>query len=155
MSMEVEMHIRITLHHLPEVLNDLQGIHHPQGVRQHETFDDLCRHKAIHQLINVFGRILHAIRPVLQIEVDADALAGSIFQFLLDVADMFLRCFLQLKRAMLQRALGQKIHHPTPTRGYPVDALATIYKAQNLHTFYECVFLSVGTNLGYSITLTL
>ena len=56
---------------------------------------------------------------------------------------------------MLQRALGQKIHHPTPTRGYPVDALATIYKAQNLHTFYECVFLSVGTNLGYSITLTL
>ena len=55
MSMEVEMHIRITLHHLSEVLNDLQGIHHPQGVRQHETLDDLCRHKAIHQLINVFG----------------------------------------------------------------------------------------------------
>ena len=78
MGMEIEMRLRIALHHLAEILDDLQGIHHTQGIRQHETLDIRC-HQLVHQLIDVFGRILHTVRPVFQIQIHADALAGSIF----------------------------------------------------------------------------
>ena len=38
-GVEVEMDLRIALHHLTEILHHLQGIHHAQRVGEHETGD--------------------------------------------------------------------------------------------------------------------
>ena len=64
MGMEVEVGIGIMLHHLAEVLNDLQGIHNAQRVGQHETAYVLVD-EGIHQLIDVLTGVLHPARPVL------------------------------------------------------------------------------------------
>ena len=96
--MEIEMHLRITLDHLAEELDDLQWIHHSQGVGQHEAFDPSLGGAeggyCIHQLIDIVRRILHAIGPVLQIEINAKTLAGSIDQFTQDIIDMLIGGFL-------------------------------------------------------------
>ena len=39
MGMKIEVYVGVSLHHLPEILNDLQGIHHTQRVGQHEPPD--------------------------------------------------------------------------------------------------------------------
>jgi hypothetical protein len=39
--MKVEVYLRITLLHLAEVVYHLQGIHHTEGVREHEALDTL------------------------------------------------------------------------------------------------------------------
>ena len=66
MGMEVEMGIGIALDHLAKILNALQGIHNTQRVRQHKTADTTVA-EGIHELIDIEGRILHTVRPVLKV----------------------------------------------------------------------------------------
>ena len=67
-GMEVEMQIRIALHHLAEILNHLKRVHNSQSIRQHKAFH-FSGAQGIHHLIDVFGRVLHTVAPVLEIEI--------------------------------------------------------------------------------------
>ena len=71
-GMEVEVQIGIALHHLAEILNHLQGIHDAKSVGQHEALH-LGGAQGVHHLIDILGRVLHAIAPVLEIEINGDA----------------------------------------------------------------------------------
>ena len=71
-GMEVEMQIGITLHHLAEILYHLQRVHDTQRIGQHKAFH-IGGAQCIHHLIDIFGRVLHAVAPILEIEIDRDA----------------------------------------------------------------------------------
>ena len=62
-SVEVEVYIGVSLHHLAHVVDDLQGVHDAQRVGQHKTAN-IVVNKSIHQLEDIRRRVLHAVRPV-------------------------------------------------------------------------------------------
>ena len=68
-GMEVEVQIGIALHHLAEILYHLQRVHDTQRVGQHKAFH-IGGAQCIHHLIDIFGRVLHAVAPVLEIDID-------------------------------------------------------------------------------------
>ena len=152
--MEVKVYVRIAFHHLAEVLNDLQRVHHTKCVRQHESPDRLmvCDQR-IHHLIDIVWRILHAVRPVFQIEIDTQSTLGGIGYLLLNVFNMFFGHLVQLMSAMLQRALCQQVDDPAATVGYPVNTLATIHKAQYFHTLQAPRLFCCTANHGHRFPL--
>ena len=56
----------------------------------------------IHELIDIVGRILHTVRPVLQIEVDAQSFLMCISYLATYVGNMLLWGLVQLMGAMLE-----------------------------------------------------
>ena len=144
-GMEIEVGVGIAFHHLPEVLDALQGIHDAQSVRQHKA-PDAAVAEGIHQLIDIEGRILHAVRPVLQVEVHRDTLLAGILHLLTDILDMFFRCLLELLGAVFQRTLCQQVHRLAATVGYPVDALSTIHKPEHFHALQLVDLLCIATD---------
>ena len=155
-GVEVEMHLRIALHHLTEILHHLQGIHHAQSVREHETrnlsISQFCQ--GVHQLIYIFWRILHAVRPVLQIEVDREPLAVGILHLFNNIGNVLLGGLVQLVRAMLQRTLCQQVDDTTATVGYPIDRLPAIHKAQHLDTIQTVYLTGITAYHRHSVLLT-
>ena len=95
MGVEVEVGIGIALDHLAEILDALQGIHDAKGIRQHEAADaDVA--KGIHQLVDVEGRILHAVRPILEVKIDGESFRAGVLHLATDIIDMLLGFLLQL-----------------------------------------------------------
>ena len=134
MGVEVEVGIGITLDHFTEVLDTLQGVHDTQCVGQHESTDTAVA-EGIHQLIDIEGRILHAVRPVLEVEVDGEALLTGILHLTEDIVDMGLGCLLQLFLTMAQGALRQEVDGLTATTEDPVNTLSAIHEAEYLDMF--------------------
>ena len=94
-GVEVEVGIGIALEHLAEVLDTLQGIHDAQRIGQHKTTDaDVAKH--IHRLIYILRRVLHTIRPVLEVEVHDQPLATGVFHLTTDILHMLLGRLAQL-----------------------------------------------------------
>ena len=62
--MEIEVRAGIAFLHLAHKFDDLQGIQHAEGVGEHKTLY-LLVHQGIEQMIDVVGRVLHAVAPVL------------------------------------------------------------------------------------------
>ena len=91
--MEIEMGLRITFFHLPHIFYHLQRIQDTQCIRQHKTLDTRI-FQSIHQLEYVFGRILYAVTPVFQIDIDGYILLVSIAHHIDDLRQMFLRSFM-------------------------------------------------------------
>ena len=112
------------------------------------------RGETVHQLIDVLRRILHAVRPVLQIEVDADALAGSIFQLLTNVADMLFGSLVKLLRAVFQRALRQQVHHTPTTIVNPIYRLSAVDESKHLYPIQTSYLAGIATYLGDCFALT-
>ena len=134
MGMEVEVRIGITLQHFAEVLDTLQRVHDTQGIGQHKASDTHIAQR-IHQLVNVGGRLVHTVAPILQIQVNGNAFFVGITHLAMDILYVLVGCFLQLLGTMLQRAFGQQIHGFTTALSSPVDAFAAIDKAQHLYPF--------------------
>ena len=131
-GMEVEMLIRITLHHLPHELNDLQRVQHAQCVGQHIALY-VGPDQRIHQLEDIFGRILHAVAPVFQVNIHFHILHICIVHYRQDIFDMLLRRFLQLAGAMLQRPLAQQVDDAAAGGMYPVYRGMSIHETEHLY----------------------
>ena len=132
-GVEVEVGVGITLDHLAEVLDTLQGIHDAQRVGQHKATDaDVT--ECVHQLIDIQRRVLHAVRPVFEIEVHGEPFLTGIFHLTDDVVDMFLGGLLQLSHTMAQRAFRQEVDGLRATACHPVDTLSAIHESEDLHT---------------------
>ena len=152
-GVEVEVGVGVVLHHLPHIVNHLQRIHNAERVGQHKT-PNAGIDEGIHQLIDVLRRVLHTVRPVLQIEVHDDAALMSVGHFLSDVFDVLFRRLAQLLRAVLQRTLGQQVNHPTAAVGNPVDASVPVDEAEHLHPVYIAGLLGIAANHLHAVPLT-
>ena len=104
-GMKIEMSIGIALLHFAHKLNNLQRIENAQRIGQHEAADAGAA-ECIHQLEHILGRILHAVAPVFQIDIDLHVKPFGIIYHGLDVGNVLLRRLLQLVGAVLQRALA-------------------------------------------------
>ena len=65
MGMEIEMCMRITLHHLLDEIIGLQRVQDTQCIRQHKSLD-VSLGKCVHQCKYIVGGIFHAITPILE-----------------------------------------------------------------------------------------
>ena len=139
-GVEVEVGVGIALHHLTEILYHLQGVHDTKSVGQHEATDTRVD-ESIHHLVNIIRGVLHAVRPVFQVEVHADTQLTGVCHRLADVGDMLAGHLAQLLAAMLQRAFGQQVQGLAATVGNPVYTLMPVDEAENLY-FLEAVNLT-------------
>ena len=154
MGVEVEMGIGITLDHLTEVLDTLEGVHDAEGVGEHETADaDVA--EFVHHLIDIGRRLLHTVGPVLEIEVDGHALAAGIVDGLTDIVDMFLGGLVKLFLTMAERAFGKEVDGLGPTGMDPVDALAAVDESKHLYTFEAVDPGGIAADHADSFLLTL
>ena len=104
-------------------------------------------------MIDIRGRILHAIRPILQIQVHGDAFAAGIFHLAADVLDMLIGGLLELLGAMLQRAFRQQVQRLTSTFGNPVHTLAVIHEAEHLYPIQLVDLLCITADHLYGLFL--
>ena len=100
-GMKIEMKLWVTCHHFGYKLFCFIRIENAQCVGQHETTNGLML-QLVHQMIYIFFRILHPIRPIFQINIDSYThlfcMANHIFYFL----EMLLYCLIQLEFAMFE-----------------------------------------------------
>ena len=132
MRMEIEVSMRIALHHLPHIFDDLQRIQHTQCIRQHIPFD-ICVHQCIHHLEDILRRIFHPVAPVFQVNIHLHILFIGIIHYANNILDMFFRGLSQLTGAMLQRTFAQKINDAAAGSVYPVYRRMPVYETQHLH----------------------
>ena len=132
MRMEIEVSMRIALHHLPHIFDDLQRIQHTQCIRQHIPFD-IRVHQCIHHLEDILRRIFHPVAPVFQINIHLHILLIGIIHYANNILDMFFRGLSQLTCAMLQRTFAQKINDAAAGSMYPVYRRMPVYETQHLH----------------------
>ena len=124
--------MRIALHHLPHIFDDLQRIQHTQCIRQHIPFD-IRVHQCIHHLEDILRRIFHPVTPVFQVNVHLHILLIGIIHYANNILDMFFRGLSQLTCAMLQRTFAQKINDAAAGSVYPVYRRMPVYETQHLH----------------------
>ena len=130
--MEIEVHIRIMLLHLPHIFNYLQRIQDTQSVRQHITFDTGML-QSLHELKYIFGRVLHSVAPILQIDIDSNILFIGIAHHIDDILNMFFGTFLQLLRTVFQRTFAKQVDDAATGMLYPVHRSMAVYKSQHFH----------------------
>ena len=150
MRMEVKMRVGVALLHLPHVLYHLQWIENAQGIRKHESTDG-CLCQCIEHGIDILRRLLHAVAPVLQVEVHAHIKTIGTSQTLLDIGHMLLYGFLQLTAAVFLTTLSQQVHHLTARLGNPLDGIATIDEAQYLDTVKLVYLTGIAADHLHSI----
>ena len=132
MGMEVETARRIALHHLSHEAGKFHRIEDSECVGQHDAF---YRHlaKLVHQGKDVIGTVLHAVAPVLEIDIDADALLLSIVNRATEIADVLLECLVQLAFTMLPAPFAKEVHALAAALHNPVHALRLIHKTEHLY----------------------
>ena len=151
---EIKVGISIPLNHLAEVLHALQRVHNSQRIGQHKSTDAHIAER-IHQLINIVRRLIHAVAPILEIQVHDDALRVGVLHLADDIIDMLLGRLLQLIGTMFQRALGQQIQRFAATLGSPVNTLAAIDKSQHLYPLQLVDTGGIAANHLHRLFLTL
>ena len=110
MCVEIKMDCRVTLHHTAAVLQSSVRIQNAQCIGQHHA---LYRHplERIHQVKHVLGRALHAVAPVLKIDIHLHTAAHSVLNGAADIADMLIGRLAQLRGHVLEAALAEQVHH--------------------------------------------
>ena len=130
--MEIKMDIRVAFHHLTHVADELQRIENAQCIGQHDATDaDILQ--TIHQLEDILRRILHAITPILQIEIDRESTLQRHLHVGLNISQMLLRRLLQLLCTVAVRPLGKQVDDMTASILNPLEGFAIIHKAQHLY----------------------
>ena len=132
MCMEIETALRIALHHLSHETGKLYWIEDAECVGQH---DALYRHlaKLVHQGKDIVGTVLHAVAPVFEIDIYADALLLSIVNRATDIAGMLFECLVQLAFTMLPAPLAKEVHALAVALHNPVHTLRLIHETEHLH----------------------
>ena len=77
-------------------------------------------------------RIIHPLRPVLQIHVDAEAVADRVANRALDIGEMDFDGFAELNRAVVLRSLDQQVQNAAAVVHNPVHGGGTVHEAENL-----------------------
>ena len=120
MGVKVEVGVRVALAHFAEVAHRQQGVEHAEGVGQHDAAH-VHGEYFIDHFIDVFLAGAHAVRPVFQIDVDADAEALRVFHLAAYVGQVFVGCFAQLQRAVALGAFAKQVDDAAAATVYPVD----------------------------------
>ena len=151
---EIEVQVRVAFHHLAEELDGLQRVHYAQRVGQHEPLYIGIAQRVDHH-IDVVRRVFHAVAPVFEIEIDADAALLGILQRPAYFPDVLLRSLVELMGAVLQRPFGQQIDDPAATLGNPVDRQMAVDEAQHLHPIEHVYLTGVTANHLHGVLLAL
>ena len=152
-GMEVEVGIGITLDHLTEVFDALQGVHDTERVGQHEATDATVA-EGIHELIDIEGRVFHAVRPVFEVEIDGESLLTGIVYLTEDILDMGLGRLLQLFLTMAQRAFRQEVDGLAATTPDPIDTLAAVHETEYFDMFEFVDLLRIAADHADGLFLT-
>ena len=135
-AVEVEAAGRKLLRHPLDERPHLRRAQDAEGVAQHQP---LHRHagERRHVAQHVVGRVAHAARPVLQVDVEHDAVPRAVVDRPADVVDVLLRRAPQLFPAVLERALGQQVDHAAAHGPRPVDRRLPVDEPQHLDAVRE------------------
>ena len=118
--MEIEVKLRVAVDHLLAIGIGIGGIEDAQRIGQHETADGQVA-EGIDKLEDIFGRVLDAVRPVLQINVHPDAAPRRLFDHATDVGQMLLGRPAELLGHVLVGAFAEEVHHAAACRLDPVQ----------------------------------
>ena len=152
--MKVEVQVGIASDHLAHEGSGLLRIEDAERVGQHETL-----HTAVLQRIDkskhIVDVVLHAVRPVLQIEVDMDAQFVGIVDAAADVRHMLLEGLLQLEAAMPFAALAEQVDILASAVGNPIQRGLSVNKAKHLHTIQHASLTRPPADVGDGLLLAI
>ena len=130
-GMEVEMELGPELHHLTDEEARGLGVEDAQRVGQQEPVDGQI-HEMVNHAPHIVRRVLHAVAPVLEIEVDIESLLNGHVNIVADVFPMFLRRLVELVLTMAQAALGEEVDDRSSGLFDPSDGGAVVNESENL-----------------------
>ena len=130
--MKIKLQVGITAGHLTHECGCQLRIEDAQRVGQHETLHTTILQR-IHKAKHIVRAVLHAVRPILQIEVHANAQLLGIADALLDVRHMLLQRLLQLVLAMTLTTLAEQVDVAAFAVVDPVERSRAIHKSEHLH----------------------
>ncbi len=113
-----------------EVAGQLLGGEDAEGVGQHDAGDRQGQ-QALGEGEDVGQAVAHAVGPVLEVDVDGEALGGGGLDLGLDVVEVLFRGLAQLHTAMGLGALGEQVHDLAADAGDPVGGLALVGEAED------------------------
>ncbi len=154
MGMEVEAARRIALHHLSHKAGKFHWIEDSECVGQHDAF---YRHlaKLVHQSKNIVGTILHAVAPVLEIEIYGESFLTGIVYGLQDIVKMFLNGFVELFLTVFLRTFSKKIKDLTPTLCYPIYREIAVNEPEHFYPLEHTCLISIATYHLHGVLLVL
>ena len=152
-GMEVEMQFRITLDHLAAERIALVGSEHAERIGDHETRDRPIAQRVDHPVNVILGKA-HAVRPVLQIEIDRDTLGRGSLDRLANIGYVLFGRLAQLQLAMAQRTFGKQIHHAASGIGDPPQRNSAVDETQNLHPVEKTAFLGPAGDTPHRLELS-
>ena len=94
-GMKIEIQFRIAGDHIQAEIIGLLLVQDPQGIGQHEPVDAFIL-QCIQHLVHVFGRVAHAVGPVLEIDVHSDAHLPGKGQHIFHIGNVFFGGFPEL-----------------------------------------------------------
>ena len=131
MGVKVETKGRIARRHLPADALRRPRIEDPQRIGAQKTFDRKIR-KTLHHRMDVIRRVLHAVRPVLKIEIHPHAPIRGPQNLGPHVGKVLRGRTAKLLLAVATRTLGQQIHHAAARPPKPLDRDPSVDEAQRL-----------------------
>ena len=154
-GMEVEMQFRITLDHLAAERIALVGSEHAERIGDHETRDRPIAQRVDHPVNVILGKA-HAVRPVLQIEIDRDTLGRGSLDRLANIGYVLFGRLAQLQLAMAQRTFGKQIHHAASGIGDNLikQRNSAVDETQNLHPVEKTAFLGPAGDTPHRLELS-
>ena len=145
MSVELETEVWESACHLTEESTRLHWSKHTEGIRQHETHDSTVL-EGIYHVIDILRTVLHAIAPVLKVDVHLESLLMRIVDSLLDICNMLVRSTLELLCAMFLRTFGKEIYDRATAFRDPIDRTTAITESEYLYPIQHTRTLRIATN---------
>ena len=105
-GMKVEPQVGVAATHGPAIFQGLERVENAQRVGQHEPLYGFVL-QLVDQLVDILRRVLYAVRPVLEVEVDFQSGFPRLSYGCLDVDDMLLYRLFELEGAVLLRAFAE------------------------------------------------
>ena len=129
-GVEVELQIGITLHHRPTGLVALPRLIDTQRIGQHEApYGELLQR--IDHLIDIVSGVPHAVRPILQIDVDGDSALLRVEHIASNIVDMLLGGLAELVFAVFFGSLGEQVDDSAAALGNPVERRSAVHKTEH------------------------
>ena len=150
-GVEVKMKVGVALAHLTQILHGRQRVEHAERVGQHEA-PHVRPPERVDQREHIV-RVLHAVGPVFQIDIDGDVLPAGVVHFAEDVGDVLFRRLLQLVFAVSARAFAEQVDDVPAARADPVDGGMVVHEAQHLHAVQQSVFRGPGADVAHGLVL--
>ena len=148
-GMEIEMKVGIAGNHLIDKDCGQLRVEDAERVGQHESLHAAVL-EGIDQAIDIVGTVLHAVRPVLQIEVDIDVQLFRVVDAPTDVRHMFFEGLLQLELAMTLTALAEQVDVAASAVVNPIERGLAIDKPQHFNPVEHVALTSPSADALHS-----